>query len=227
MFHAFFLSLGQLLDRRVAAVFLKSLLVTLLFFGAAAVAVWFGMHRLTELVAHWLGGWSWAADFANIATIILVFLLHWLLFRAISIAVIGLFADEVVEAVEQRHYPKAAASVRHVPFVTAARMGLASGTRSLGYNLILTPLYLLAHVFAPAAFFVVNAWLLGRDLGDMVAVRHMGVAELPRWRSRTRFRRFALGAFGTALLLIPIVNFLAPVLGAAMAAHAFHLRARR
>ena len=222
MIQAFFLSLGQLLDARVAGVFLKSMFLTLVLFGAAAVALWFGMHSATGALADWLGGASWARNIADVLTIILVLLLHWLLFRAIAIAVIGVFGDDVVEAVEAKHYPEAHARVRHVPLWLSARMGLGSGLRAIGINVLFLPLYLIANVAAPIVFFLINAWLLGRDLGDMVAVRHMPIGDLPRWRRRTRFRRFALGSIGTGLMFVPVVNLIAPIIGAAMAAHAFH-----
>ena len=221
MIHAFFLALGQLFDGRVARVFLKSMALTLLLFAVLGVALWYGIHWAT---AYFLGAGAATSDIADIVTIVLVLVLHWLLFRAIAIGVIGVFGDEVVEAVEARHYPDAHARVRHVPFVRSARMGLGSAARTLLFNLIFSPVYIIANVAAPVVFFVVNSWLLGRDLGDMVAVRHMSERELPAWRRRTVFPRLMLGGVATALLFIPVVNLVAPVLGAAMAANAFHLR---
>ena len=58
----------------------------------------------------------------------------------------------------------------------------------------------------------------------MVAVRHLPDDDLARWRGVTRLSRFTLGAAGTALFFVPFVNFVAPVLGAAMATHLFHRR---
>jgi CysZ protein len=227
MIQAFFLALGQLFDRRVAAVFLKSLALTLVLFAVVSVGIWLGMRGLVHSIAAWLGNASWLSDLADILTIVLVLVAHWLMFRAIAIAVIGIFGDEVVEAVEARHYPDAHAQVRHVPFVRSLRMGLRSGLRAIAYNILFLPIYLLANVLAPIVFFLLNSWLLGRDLGEMVAVRHMPEADLPAWQKRTRMKRLGIGAVTTGLLLIPVVNFLAPVLGAAMAAHAFHLRRSR
>ena len=66
--------------------------------------------------------------------------------------------------------------------------------------------------------------MLGRDLGDMVAARHMPAAELRRWRASTRLARFATGAAGTGLFFIPFANLIAPIVGAAMATHMFHRR---
>lgn len=225
MIRALLLSFGQLFDRRVAAVFIKSILLTLLVFAGASFAVWVGMHQFATWLATWLGGAGWAAQFADIATIVLILVLHWLLFRAIAVAVIGVFADEIVEAVEARHYPQAHAAARAVPLSQSVAMGLGSVTRLIVINILLSPVYimlLITGVGTPVAFFLVNSWLLGRDFGDMVAARHMPAGQLPKWRGRTRFRRFALGAFGTGIFFIPGLNLLAPVIGAAMAAHAFH-----
>lgn len=229
MIEAFFLSLGQLLDGRIAMVFLKSLAVTLVLFAGLGVGLWYGMHALSGWLAAWLGDWTASGAFADIATIALLLLAHWLLFRAIAVGVIGVFADEVVAAVEARYYPGAHASARDLPFARSVSMGLGSALRLIAVNLLLSPLYLMLLVTGigtAMAFFLVNAWLLGRDLGDMVAARHMRYGELPAWRRRTRVRRFVLGAFSTGLFLVPVLNLIAPIIGAAMATHAFH-RGRR
>jgi len=226
MLQAFFLSLGQLSDRRILAVFAKSFALTLLLFAIAGVGLWYALHGLEGVVASWTGaaGGGWIAD---VATVLVLALAWWLLFRAVAVAAVGVFADEVVAAVEARHYPHAHAGARDVALTRSAAMGLGSAARAIGVNLLLSPLYLLLLVTGVGTallFFVVNAWLLGRDLGDMVAVRHMAYAALPAWRSQTRLRRFALGAVGTALLLVPFVNLAAPILGAAMSTHMFHRR---
>lgn len=224
MLQAFFLSVRQLFDRRVAMVFLKSFALTLVLFLGLGVGLYFGLHWAAERV---FGSGETSGTLADIVTIVVMLLAHWLLFRAIAIGVIGIFADEVVEAVEARHYPAAHARVRHVPFHRALRMGLRSGTRAILLNIAFSPVYLLANFAAPFVFFAVNTWLFGRDLGDMVAVRHMPESDLPKWRKRTRFRRLGLGAFSTGLFLVPGLNLVAPILGAAMAAHAFHLGDRK
>ncbi|RYY25745.1 MAG: hypothetical protein EOP62_12870 [Sphingomonadales bacterium] len=220
MIQAFFLSLGQLLDGRIAMVFLKSLLVTLVLFVVLGFGLYYGIHWAA---ARWMGGYS--GPFADIAVIVLLLAAHWLLFRAIAIGVIGVFADEVVAAVEAKHYPQALADARDVPFGRSVAMGLGSAARLILINLALSPIYimlLITGVGTAVAFFIVNSWLLGRDLGDMVAARHMKVRELPKWRGRTSFRRFVLGMFGTGLLLLPFLALIAPVIGAAMATHTFH-----
>lgn len=105
------------------------------------------------------------------------------------------------------------------------RMGLGSAARFFLVNLVMLPVYvalLVTGVGTAAAFFLVNAWLLGRDLSDMVASRHLFPAAMRDWRKANAGKRFLLGLAGTGLFVVPVLNLLAPVLGAAMATHLFH-----
>lgn len=224
MLDAFLLSVRQLGDKRILAVFLKSMLLTLAIFAALGIALWFGTDAL---VRHYLEGSEATATAASTVVLLIGLLGGWLLFRAIAVAVIGVFADEVVHAVEAKHYPARFAAARDLSFARSLGMGMRSAVRALLVNLVLVPLYivlLVTGVGTALAFFLVNSWLLGRDLGDMVAVRHLPDDEIARWRGATRPSRFTLGAAGTALFFVPFVNFVAPVLGAAMATHLFHRR---
>jgi uncharacterized protein involved in cysteine biosynthesis len=224
MTRAFLLSLGQLGDRAVLRVFAKSLAATLAIFAVAGFALWYAMQAL---LAHWIG-WG-ATGMATVLAVAVTVLALWLLFRAVAVAVVGLFADEVVAAVERVHYPQALATARAVPFARGLAMGLRSAARVIAVNLLLLPLYvvlLATGIGTAAAFLIVNGWLLGRDLGDMVAARHLDPAGMAAWRGETRGRRFLLGLADATLFLIPVVNLAAPVLGAAMATHLFHTRRR-
>lgn len=222
MIGAFFLSLGQLGDRAVLAVLAKSLALTLALFALAGGATWW-------VIDGWLADDAWHGAIAGVAAGLVTVLALWLLFRAVAIAVVGVFADDIVIAVERRHYPGMLASARNVPLHRAARMGLASALRFLLINLVLLPVYvalLVTGVGTAAAFFLVNGWLLGRDLGDMVSARHLNGADMRAWRKLHPTRRFLLGLAATGLFVVPFVNLLAPVIGAAMATHLFH-RTRR
>ena len=218
MLRAFALAFGQLGDRRVLAILGKSVAITLAVF---ALLGWLGWLAL---------GWA-LADYSaeGLETLraflaaVLTVLAGWLLFRLVALAVLQLFGDEVVRAVEARYYPQAAAAARPLGWREELRVGLRSLLRALGYNLLALPvaLLLLATAIGPALLFAaVNAVLLGRELGEMVALRHRdaaGNAPLPGFASRT-----ALGAIVVGLMMVPFVNLLAPVLGAAAATHLVH-----
>lgn len=227
MLRALALSFGQLLDARILRVFLKSLLLTLATLAALGVAILFGMQWVEDAL---IAPDSDLRGMLSAIGLLLALAIAWFLFRAVAIALVGIFADDVVDAVEDRHYAGAAGTRRDVSFARSLRMGLRGIGRVLLTNIAIAPLYLLllfTGIGTPILFFVVNAWLLGRDLGDMVGARHMPDDELAAWRNRTRVQRFGLGAVGTGLLLVPFVNLVAPVLGAAMATHMFHAKARK
>ncbi len=218
MFHAFALAVGQLGDRPVLAVLAKSLGLTLALFVLLGAGVWWGVDAL-------LATWAWHGALASAAAFVVMVVAIWLLFRAVAIAVVGLYADVIVAAVEARYYPAALTSAREVPFARSLAMGLRSAGRFIAVNALLLPIYLLllaTGIGTAAAFLAVNAWLLGRDLGDMVAARHLSAEEMRAWRSATQAKRFLLGLAVTGLFLVPLLNILAPVLGAAMATHLFH-----
>ncbi|PKP94522.1 MAG: hypothetical protein CVT77_02255 [Alphaproteobacteria bacterium HGW-Alphaproteobacteria-16] len=224
MVTAFLLSIRQLGDRRIIAVFVKSMLLTLAVFVALGAALWFGTQHL---LTRWFAASESMANLVAASTILVALLGAWLLFRAVAIAVVSIFADDVVHAVEAEHYPDRFALASDLSFARSAVMGLKSAGRAVLTNIVFSPVYLLllvTGVGTPIAFFLVNSWLLGRDLGDMVAVRHMPAADLPRWRTQTKLSRFATGAAGTALFFVPFVNLIAPIVGAAMATHQFHRR---
>src|SRR5690606_4888575 len=124
---------------------------------------------------------------------------------------------------ETRHYPAAAQRAVGVGWRRGAALAAASLTRLILGNLAALPFYLLLLVTGigtPTLALAVNALLLGRDLEAMVMARH---PDQPRF---DRSARWALGLLSAAAFLIPVVNFLAPIVGAAMAVHMLHLGKR-
>jgi uncharacterized protein involved in cysteine biosynthesis len=221
---AFARALRDLADPAVRRVLLKSLAVTLLLFlAAAALAGWL----LTGTNPCGLGPLNGRCEVApgagGLAALLLAFLGLWFLFPAIAIGVIGVFADEVVEAVERRHYPHAGG--RAVPLGRSLGLSLRSFGRLLLWNLLAAPFYLILLVTGIGPFLLfsaVNALALGRDLGEMVAARHYEGEAMKRWLAATRLRRATLGLGAAWLFLIPFANLLAPLLSAAAATHMFH-----
>src|SRR5690554_1962977 len=221
MIQAFLLSIAQLTDRRIMSLILKILVITLLLMGVFGVGTYFLLDWLLSLTS-----WEDAGVAAAAAATILTTLAVIFLFRVVAIFVLNIFSDDIVDAVESRHYPARAEMAKPPGYMLGVKMGLASVGRAMGYNILALPLYialLITGVGAPIAFFAVNALLIGRDLQDMVAARHLHDAELPGedWRIG-KVPRFVLGLITALLLAVPFVNFLAPIIGAAMATHLVH-----
>jgi CysZ protein len=224
LMRALSLSLAQLGDRKMIGIFAKSMLLSLIVFGALATAVLAASKSLAEA-----SGWFDTTNsyFVVLGVTIAGLLIGSALFRAIAIPVLGFFGDEVVAAVETRHYPSAAKSARPAGYGLSIKLGLGSLGRFLLVNGAALPLYLFLLVTAvgPLVLFVIlNAILLGRDLAEMVGVRHLDTPALKIWLRQSRWDRLALGLIVTGLFLIPFVNLIAPLLGAAAATHLFHER---
>lgn len=193
---------------------LRSLMLTLLIFVTVGGALWAGAHAL-RLRFGWGGGGLAEAT----ATAVAMIVLGWLLFRAVAMAIMGLFADDIIIAVERDSYPDAASRARPVGAGRSMRLALASLGRALGWNLLALPGYvvlLVTGVGTAGLFLLVNAGLLGRDLADMVEPRHPGLPPVPRGS------RWLMGLVSALLFLVPVVNLLAPVWSAAMAVHVQH-----
>ena len=215
--HAFLLALRDLPSPRVIRILAQSLALTLLIFAAAGAAIFFGVRRGLE---HWRWLDGAGLDMAGVIVALLLLLGSWLLFRAVAIVVVGLFADAIVADVEGRHYPAAAAGAVDVGWRQSAALALASLARLILGNLAALPFYVLLLVTGigtPILALFVNALLLGRDLEAMVLARHPG---RPRLERRARW---SLGLLSAASFVVPVANLLAPILSAAMAVHLLHL----
>jgi CysZ protein len=216
--HAFLLALRDLPQPRVMRVLAQSLALTLLLLAVAGAAIFFATRWA---LAHWKWLDEAQLDMAGILVILAIIAGSWLLFRAVAIVVVGLFADGIVADVEGRHYPAAASQAVDVGWRQNIGLAFASLVRLIGGNLLALPVYILLLVTGigtPIFALLVNAVLLGRDLEAMVLARHPGRPRLDRPA------RWSLGLLSAASFVVPIANLLAPILSAAMAVHMLHLR---
>ncbi len=225
------LALRQLADPAILRILAKSAGVTLVLFAVLAWGGWWLLDWGLEQAGLGDALFSGAGGLRGLAAFLLAAAGLWLIWRIVAMAVIQFFVDEVVEAVEARHYPQAALAAREPGLGEQARSGIWAAVRALLANLAALPLALalLATGVGPAIlFWLVNAVLLGRELSEMVWLRHRGVrGERQRHRPRDRGpirrgERLVLGGVIAALLAVPLAGFLAPVLGAAAATHLLH-----
>jgi uncharacterized protein involved in cysteine biosynthesis len=208
-------ALGQLGDRRILAVVAKSVVLTLAVFVVAGA----GLFLLLEEARQWIG-WAPIHGATVILTALVTLLAAWLLFRVVAMAVLQFFADEVVAAVEVRHYPALAASAQRLPLRREIAIALRGLVRALGYNLLAVPVAAVTAFtgIGPAlVFLAVNAVLLGRELTDMAWLRHCRGAE--QATPVGAGERFLIGAAIAGLMLVPVIGLIAPVLGAAAGSH--------
>ena len=219
-FQSLLLGVGQLRDPAVLRVLGKSLAISLAVFALLGVLLFGGLSAALASA----GLQSGAAE-TWLVTVILMILAMWFLFRVVALAVLQFFADEIVQAVERKHYPGIAQQARKLPFQEDLANSVKSVGRAVLFNLLALPvaLLLLFTAIGPAVvFLLVNAVLLGRELTDMAWLRHRPdhTATIPVGTGQ----RLILGGLVAGLMLIPFVNLLAPVIGAAAGTHMVHIR---
>jgi CysZ protein len=211
MVSALLKALTLLKERTFWRVLWLSLLITIASFIALYSIVWAILAHVSITDIWWLN------TLVDVLGGLAVLVLTWLLFPAVATLVISFFLDRVVEAVERQYYP-------HLPppMPLSRWQSLAGGLRFaivlLGVNLIALPLYLIPGLNV-VVFYTVNAYLLGREYFELVALRRLDPRAAQGLRRSHRLRFFIAGLLMAALFTIPIVNLLASLIAAAFMVH--------
>jgi uncharacterized protein involved in cysteine biosynthesis len=214
-------ALAQLSDPRIQRVVWLSAGLALLVLLALAVGLW--------LAIDWLALFEgWLEAVADWGAALVVFVLAIVLFPAAISLTMGLFLEQVADAVEARHYPGLPA-----PRAQSVREAIGAGVRlalaALALNLLALPLYLLLLFVPPASlvlFYAINGHLLGREYFETVALRRLDGRRARQLRRAQSGRVFLAGAVITFLLTVPVLNLVAPVVATAFMLHLFE-RMRR
>lgn len=210
-------ALAQLPDPTFRRVLVKSLVVSMAVFGLLAIGLWFGLLLLPETEQTWI---DWVV---HTLSALGFFLGMMLLFPAVMTAAIGLFIDDIAEAVERRYYPDQPPG-RPVAFWPALGNALRFLSVVLAINLLLLPLYAVLLFFPPLSFMLslaVNGWLIGREYFEAVAFRYQPRSEADLLRRQRRADVWRCGVLIVLLLTIPLVNFLVPIVATAFMVHVY------
>ncbi|MFQ5763596.1 MAG: EI24 domain-containing protein [Rhodospirillales bacterium] len=213
MLKSFSQGVSQLGDGRTQRILWLSIAAAVVAF----VLLWAGIGYLLTVTRVFEIGWlEWALDLlGGLATLVLT----WFLFPGVVTAVIGFFLDDIADAVEARHYPDlppaqglaasqaALTALRYFGTVVLVNLGIL-------VFLVVPPLF-------PFVFYAANGYLLSREFFELVAQRRVGAGEMRRLRKRHRGQLFVAGVIIMALLTVPVVNLLAPVVAAATMVHLF------
>ncbi|MEO0410910.1 MAG: EI24 domain-containing protein [Pseudomonadota bacterium] len=218
MIRNFLKAISQLDDRRFRSVLVRGLVSAVLCLAGVTFAARYGMNTLD------IPWWDAPEWLINLGSATLFIGASWFLFPAIATAVMGLFLDDVIDAVEDEHYPHAKAP-RSIGLSEAVWLSIKLLGLILLVNLLALPFYilLLFTAIGPLILFAaLNGYLLGREYFEMVALRHMRGRDAARLRRAWRADIFILGLGVTGLFMIPVINLIAPLVGAAAAVHSFH-----
>lgn len=151
----------------------------------------------------------------------------YFLFPGIVTMVMSFLADKIALAVEEEYYPNRIGT-RPVPVAEVVLGAIKMTLLMIFINaLALFPYLILLATTAGAGtlmlFVSVNGFLLGREYYEMVASRHMPPRAVRESRIRNSGKIFVGGCIMAGLFLIPVLNIIAPIVGAAMMTHLVHL----
>ena len=221
----FLRAIGQIPDGRFLIVFLKALGLTIaLLFGMTAGAGWLASFIPTDLGEWWLVG-RVELPSLGLQTLAIGAVLFASSFLMIPVAAmfVGLFLDEIADAVEAKHYPDLP-EPRRSGLVTDLLKSVRFAALVIVLNILALVIYLLSGPLAPAVFVALNGYLLGREYFEMVAARHLPAGEAAILRKQNFWRTWLAGVLMAIPLVIPVMNLIIPVLGVATVTHQFHRR---
>jgi CysZ protein len=162
---------------------------------------------------------SWIRSFIKIIIIVFLLIMGFFFFGFLQAGFLGLFIDDIIDAIKEKHYPhielKPAPKI-HTSIVFSLRLIFLSFV----VNLMATPIFILGWFFPPLGFCMqifLNGYLLGKEYRTTVDYR------LPNESSQKNQTFILYGSLGTAIWIIPILNWFAPIL---VCASIFHARVR-
>ncbi len=205
---------AELKDPRIRRVVLLSV--------GLAVLTFILLLGVVQLLLHWLGDtqYQWLNWLIGLAGAVGTAVLAWLMFPAVLVSVVGLFLDRVVDATEERHFP-ALPAARNPSTVTSVLSSVRLALTAIGLNLVAVPAYFVP-VLNVAVFVLLNGYLLGREYFELVALRRLSPAEVAAAKSRWRGPILVAGGVVALLSLVPVLNLVAPVVGAALMTLRYH-----
>ncbi len=205
-------ALGDMFSPRFRSVLWKAIGLSILLF----VAILIGVEVVLSIMVAF--PWPWLETVLAVATGLGLLAAFVFLMAPVTAVFAGLFLDEIAELVEQRDYAGDRPG-RPLSNSTGLMIGIQFGLLVLAVNLMVLPLLFLG--IGAAIKVCADAYLLGREYFQMVAMRHLPVADAKALRKANAGRVFAAGLIPAGLALVPIVNFLVPLFSTAYFVHIF------
>jgi len=208
---AFSRAVEQLFSAPFLSVLIRSLLVVIGLFVVLGIA-------LEALIASFVFPVPGLESLTAILAFLGILAGMWFLIVPITMIVAGVFLEEVAAAVEARYYPGDPPG-RELPPLRALTVALQFTAVVVALNVALLPTLLIG--VGALAYFVANAYLVGREYFELVALRHMPMEDARARRRENRGLIWLAGAIYTGLLLVPLVNLLVPLFATASMVHIF------
>jgi len=242
VFRAISLALGQIGDPAFSRVMGIGVLGSLIVF----VILWFltawfiGLVPWSDLplvgwIFDWIGSmlaWmgEWIGFLSDVAFGAVMLVVTFLLFPAVTTTIVSIFLEDIVKAVEDKHYPDRG-EPRQQPLSEVIGQSVKFLGMVVGINILALPIYAILIFLPPfnlVFYYLLNGYLVGREFYEMVAVRRLSPEQVIVLRKKVGLPLILAGAVTVFCMTIPILNLVVPVLAAATMVHLFEaIRARK
>jgi CysZ protein len=213
MFASLGRAVGNFFDGTLKGVIFKSVLLTLALFAVLGFGMAYGLNHLPTLGAHWVN------EILDVVAPVIFILLMIFLGAPVAALFASLFLDEVAKKVEA--HAKLPGPATGASFLGNLGAGARMAVLVLAVNLLLLPVDIELPGVAEVLTVLANGWLLGREYFELAALRHLSRASADALRRRHGGSVFAGGTLIALLSMVPIVNLIAPLFGAAFMVHMF------
>jgi len=221
MIRDFTLSFSQLSDPRL---WKPILWATVLSLFAVFITILIGgafLFQMADSFSNNLSGWmSWADGWLEAVAVILgtffIGVLGYFFLASVYAAFLGIFIDDALDAVRERHYPDSA-WIKPPGIIESTISSLRFIVWSLFIYLLASPLLLVGYFIPPVGLvlqFLLGGYLLSREYGQLIELR------LPREDRQKKPGKLGHGTVATFLWTFPIINLIAPMLLGASLVHA-------
>jgi len=203
---------GDLFSPEFRSVLYKALALTVALF----IAVLLIAELLIASLTHF--SWPWADRLVELGTGLALLVAFFFLMSPVTAAFAGLFLDQIAEKVEERHYPGDPRGMP-LPVGKAILMSIQFFIVVLVVNLAVLPMVLFG--FGVFVLVAANAYLIGREYFDMVAMRYMPLEEAMILRRENSIMVFVAALLPAFISLVPLVNLAVPLFSTAYFTHLF------
>ena len=208
------LAARQLFEAEFRHIFWKSLGITVL----VLVLAWIALESvISTFLTPFLGPWPWLSTAIVWLMGTGMFVGALFLIAPVSAALAGVFQDDVAEAVEKRHYPADPPGTA-MPVIPSIWLSAKFLVVVAAANIVALLLVLLPGINF-IVFFIVNAYLIGREYFQFAAMRFRNEAEANAMRRENSTAVFLAGLVVTGFMAVPLLNLATPIFATAIMVH--------
>ncbi|NBX03226.1 MAG: hypothetical protein EBR02_04030 [Alphaproteobacteria bacterium] len=194
----------------------KIFLLCILIYMISGIALALG---ISALVSSYIGASGAESAWLTALGSIGGWMIAWFMFPLLYPILISFFDEKMAEVIEREDYPLLPTA--EPPFWPTLGNDALFTLKAIGLNILCLPLYFIP-LFGQLLYYGLNGYLLGKQFFRMAAGRRANAAQVKDMQKQARGLIFMCGVGIMICATIPLLNFVAPLLGVATMLHLFH-----